>query len=280
MCMNIINEVRNQLNKAQFRSPQLFYISCWLANKITGMTTSQLLTTDEVLSNEQREQLEQCVYELTVLKKPIQYVLGTVEFCGLSLKVQPPILIPRPETEEWVQAMIKRLVRDKTSATILDIGTGSGCVALALASALPAARVLGVDCSAQALVLAQENKRLLNIINVDFAESDLFASVKGKFDVIISNPPYVAECEWQQLEDPVRIWEDKKALVADDRGLALLKCIIEQSPLYLAQDGELVLEIGHAQGDAVCTFMRSCGYTDVEIYKDFAGCDRLVIGWR
>lgn len=277
--MNIIKHIQDQLIKIGVQSPQLFYVACWLAEKITGRSVSQLLTVDSELTDAERKQLENYIHDLTVLKKPLQYVLGTVDFCGLELTVRPPVLIPRPETEEWVTALIKQLEHEHKPLKILDIGTGTGCIALALAHALPQAQVIGVDCSQEALNLARENQIKLAITNVTFIESDIFSNIKETFDVIISNPPYIAEHEWQQLEDTVRVWEDKGALVADNQGLMLLKQIIEQAPTYLNQHGKLVLEMGSLQGDAVCTLMRSCGYTDVELYKDFAGLDRLVIGY-
>jgi release factor glutamine methyltransferase len=194
-------------------------------------------------------------------------------------------LIPRPETEEWVSVLIEAKRHDMlchpshAPNAILDMCTGSGCIALAWAKYFPDARVIGIDVSEKAITLAQKNKRSSLCENVEFVESDLFSCVQAQlFDIIVANPPYISCGEWEALDPAVRLWEDKCALCATDNGLSLIKKIVSESRGFLAPGGQLALEIDRLQGDAVCTFMNDCGYTHVHIQKDFAGLDRVVIG--
>ena len=276
--MKLTKIVEQQLLEAGYQSYQLWYVAGWLASKITGLSLAQLLCTDRAFLPKEQELLNKLIYELTVLKKPLQYILGAVSFCSLEIIVNDPVLIPRPETEEWVLDLGKQLVRGKLPLNILDIGTGSGCIALALAHMSPQARVIGADIAEKALELARKNQAILGISNVTFILADLFPAGDGLFDVIVSNPPYVTEKEWLHLNPQVRVWEDKLALVADDNGLAVIKRIIDLARGHLVNNGQLVLEIGSTQASAVCTFMKSCGYTDIQVKKDFAHNDRVLMG--
>lgn len=231
-------------------------------------------------ANEQ--QLEQWLHELLVLKKPLAYVLGYVPFCNIQILVEPPMLIPRPETEEWVMHLIERLRAAKRPLHILDVCSGSGCIALAIAQAFPNSTVVGLDISPQAIKLARCNQQVLKLPNISFVQSDLFTAVVGqRFDVIISNPPYVTPDEWQGLASIVRDWEDRQALVADHSGLAVLNTLIQQAQFYLADTEpgipQVILEIGHQQAEAVCTKFRACGYNEVAVERDLAGLDRVVM---
>ena len=253
-------------------------IALWLAQKLTDKSYAQLLTHNDELSLGQKRQLEQWIKELVEEYKPIQYIIGSVPFCDLDILVEPPILIPRPETEEWVVELISDS-KNLSPLKILDLCTGSGCIALALAKAFREARVIGSDISEQAIALAQKNKDKAQLENITFIESNLFEKITArKFDLIVSNPPYISEDEWRGLDPSVREWEDKCALSALDEGLFLIKKIINEVPNFLNDGGQLVLEIDRLQGEAVCTFMKSCGYTDVKIKKDFSRLDRVVTG--
>jgi len=276
--VKLIKIVEQQLVCAGYQSQQLWYAAGWLASKITGLSMVQLLVTDRNFSPKEQELLTKLIYELTVLKKPLPYILGSVSFCSLEILVEPPVLVPRPETEEWVLDLGKQLVQEQRLLSILDIGTGSGCIALALAHMLPRSRVIGVDIAEKALELARKNQMVLGISHVTFTLADLFPAQRDLFDVIVSNPPYISESEYRELEPQVSLWEDKKALVADDSGLAIIKRIIDRARVHLVNKGQLVLEIGSTQAAVVCTFMRSCGYTDIQVKKDFAHNDRVLMG--
>ena len=162
--------------------------------------------------------------------------MGSTPFAGLEILTQPPVLIPRPETEEWTVNLIEQLqgLPDK-KLQILDLCTGSGCIALALADALPQAKIFGTDISDSALALANHNKIHNHIPNVEFLRSDLFAQIPQKFtfDLIVGNPPYIDEQEWNNLDPSVTQSEDKHALLAADHGLALIKKIIAAAPIIL-----------------------------------------------
>ena len=275
------NLIIKKLLEKGYKSGNLVQIADWLLQRITGKKPVELLVNRKFeLSEDQKLLLNQWIDELTEQKKPLQYILGSVPFCGVDILVEPPVLIPRPETEEWVENLYKFLL-PKQPLNILDLCTGSGCIALALAKKLARSIIIGSDIGEQAISLALKNKDRLELQNISFIQSDLFKKLKGRrFDVIIANPPYVTYDEWQQLEPHVKNWEDRRALVAGDNGLALIKKIIQESRDYFKMNslGLLVLEIGTLQAEAVCTFMRSCGYTDIEIQKDIANHDRVVMG--
>ena len=171
---------------------------------------------------------------------------------------------------------------------ILDIATGSGCIALTFAHHLPESLVVATDISAQALQLAQENSRHNKTYNVEFIESDLFSAIvaKKQFDIIVANPPYIAESEKNDLDESVTAWEDRRALFAPDNGLGFIKQIIDSAPLYIKNNEEmkhynipqLAIEIGYQQGEYVTAYMRAAGYNEVHIYKDLEQKDRVVVG--
>lgn len=253
----------------------------WLLETLTQLAKTALLVQEQLeLSPEQQQQLAQWVHEIVEEHKPIQYVVGTVPFLNLSLRIKPPMLIPRPETEEWVANLIAQLHAQKTPPNaILDLCTGSGCIALALAQAFPESAVCAVDIDAQALALTQENADRYEIKNVYGIASNLFEEVPPlQFQLITSNPPYIAQEEWKTLDNNVRLWEAQHALVADDDGLAIIKQIIEQAPRFLAPEGQLYIEIGHQQGQAVQDFFLSRGFTNVVILQDIHKKDRVVTG--
>lgn len=278
MAINVITHIQELLIKAGYQSQQLFYDALALAQKVTGLAFVQLLNTDFLLTETQKQKLEKLVHELVILHKPLQYILGSVPFGSLELFVQQPTLIPRPETEECVHNLTIFL-KNKNIKSILDIGTGTGCIALTLAHALPEAQIMGVDIAPEALALARKNQKHNNIQNSTFLLSNLFESITGVFDIIVSNPPYIAPKSYKTLSDTVKNWEDKNALVAKNHGLFLLKKIITQARKYFKPSGGLlVLEIGYDQAEACYTFMHTCGYTDIQVKKDFANHDRMIMG--
>jgi release factor glutamine methyltransferase len=253
----------------------------WLVETLTETTKTALLAQEHLeLSPTQEHQLAQWVHEIVEEHKPIQYVVGTVPFLNLSLRIKPPMLIPRPETEEWVANLIAQLHAQITPPNaILDLCTGSGCIALALAQAFPESAVCAVDIDAGALALAQENADRHEIKNVYGIASNLFAEVPPiQFQLITANPPYIAQEEWKTLDDNVRLWEAQHALVADDDGLGIIKQIIAQAPRFLAPGGQLFIEIGHQQGPIVQDFFLSRGFINVAILQDIQKKDRVVTG--
>ena len=201
--------------------------SWWILQALTGQKKEQFLARSfDDLSQQQLDNLDSWMKRLTEKNEPLQYVLGSVPFLELEILVEPPILIPRPETEELCADLIEQLQKlNNQKLNILDIGTGSGCIALAIAHALPNAQVYAIDISQDALKLAQTNAQHNNIKNVTFINSNIFNEIPSglKFDLIISNPPYISEKEWEDLDDSVTQWEDRFALVAQNKGLAIIE---------------------------------------------------------
>ena len=206
----------------------------WLIEAITQKTELQLISNEEITWGQKDQQaLDDALDKLINKNMPLAYLLGSTPFCGLDIITKPPVLIPRPETEEWTANLIDQLQSVRNEPLwILDLCTGSGCIALALADALPKAKVYGTDIGDAALALAQENARHNHITNATFLYSDLFAQIPKEFtfDLIVGNPPYIDEKEWNTLEKSVTQWEDRNALIAPDHGLALIKRIIDTAP--------------------------------------------------
>ncbi|MDR1890583.1 MAG: peptide chain release factor N(5)-glutamine methyltransferase [Puniceicoccales bacterium] len=188
-------------------------------------------------------------------REPLQYIIGEVDFYGLSIAVDKNVLIPRHETEELIGIVISRF-RNKSIGSILDLGTGSGAIGLALAKHFTTANVLAVDTSRNALSMAQKNALRNKIGNIRFMESDWFESVDGIFDMIISNPPYLTNEEFENTQDEIKNFEPKSALVSANNGLADIFKIIGTAGKFLAKDGVLVLETGSSQHEFIARFAK------------------------
>lgn len=262
----------------------------WLVQAITKKDETTLIADGHISWNDElQKKLDESLDNLINKHMPLQYLLGSMPFAGLDILTQPPVLIPRPETEEWTINLIEQLqaIPDK-KLQILDLCTGSGCIALALADALPPAKIFGTDISDAALALANQNKIHNHIPNVEFLRSDLFSQIPKAFtfDLIAGNPPYIAPQEWQNLDTSVQQWEDKHALIAADHGLAIIKKIIDMAPAYIRPNQilrqknipQLILEIDYTQGKAVSDYMRNAGYNQIAIHKDLEGKDRIASG--
>ncbi len=260
----------------------------WLVEKLLKKSRTALMLAREIeLTPEQSLKLSQWVVQRTQQRKPLQYILGSVPFCGLDILVHPPTLIPRPETEEWTSWLIAQLQPLKNEKLeILDLCSGSGCIALALAQALPNSRVTGIDLSGDAVHLSRENKKHTKTENVTFLESDLFEDIdlEARFDLIVSNPPYIDEAQYKSLGEEVLFWEDKNALVAKNKGLAVYERIIAQaagflnsrSPIASGNIPQIVFEIGYEQGAAVASLLQKAQFTNVTVHKDLEQKDRWV----
>ena len=206
--------------------------------------------------------------------EPLQYILGYVDFHDIRLQVQPGVLIPRPETELLVEKVIGRLGNVGTPR-IVDLGTGSGAIALALAHALPGARVLAVDRSPEALAQARVNADQLGLRDrVAFRSGDWLSGLEMEADCIVSNPPYLTEEEWAEARPEVRQAEPREALVAAEDGLADLRRILTEAPARLAPGGLVALETGIAHGPALTALAGKLGYSGCVVEKDDNGRDR------
>jgi len=213
--------------------------------------------------------------------EPLQYITGHQEFWGLDLLVSPAVLIPRPETEHVIETLLEVLGGIK-SPQIVDVGTGSGCIALAIASQMPEAKVDAVDVSTEALGIAQQNAQRLGLAaRVQFAHSDLlqkYLSAGPLFDAVVSNPPYVGQQEADKLQIEVREHEPRCALFGGEQGLDIYRRLIPEAHQVLKTDGWLVMEIGYSQEHAIHDCLQ--GWRDVRSVSDLKGIPRVVVARR
>ncbi len=209
--------------------------------------------------------------------EPIAYIIGEREFWSLPLKVAPSTLIPRPDTERLVELALDKAVL--IDGDILDLGTGTGAIALALASELPQRHVLGIDLRSEAVELAEDNRKRLQLSNVTFLQGSWFTPLANgiKFALIASNPPYIEEHDPHLQQGDVR-FEPRSALVAGDNGLADIKHIATSAREYLLDRGWLLFEHGYQQGKAVRAILSELGYQQVVTEQDYAGNDRVTLG--
>lgn len=221
-----------------------------------------------------RKSLAHIFTQLTA-HKPAQYILGYEEFHGLRFQVDERVLIPRPETEELVDLILAE--NPNTELKVLDIGTGSGAIAVSLKKSRPMWQVTASDLSADALVLAKDNAKL-NRVDISFVLADVFENVSGCFDIIVSNPPYISENDKDEVGLNVLTSEPKMALFADEDGLAIYRQILEDADKYLNSQGKLYFEIGYKQGEDLRKLL-SLHFPDkhVRILKDQFGQDRMVV---
>lgn len=210
---------------------------------------------------------------------PLQQLTGEQDFMGLTFSVNEHVLIPRQDTEILVEEVLKEL-HDRMR--ILDMCTGSGCILLSLLHYSNDCEGLGVDLSAEALEVAGQN--VLKVLTPEkaehahFLQSDLFEKVEGKFEIIVSNPPYIASAEVEKLMPEVRDHEPRMALDGTEDGLHFYRRIIKEAGKHLVNSGMLFFEIGYDQGQAVSELMRAQGYREVQVVQDYAGLDRVVLG--
>ena len=210
---------------------------------------------------------------------PLQQLTGEQGFMGLTFNVNEHVLIPRQDTEILVEEVLKEL---HDGMRVLDMCTGSGCILLSLLHYSNDCEGLGVDLSAEALEVAERN--VLKVLTPEkaehahFLQSDLFEKVEGKFEIIVSNPPYIASAEVEKLMPEVRDHEPRMALDGTEDGLYFYRRIIEEAGKHLVSSGMLFFEIGYDQGQAVSELMRTEGYCEVQVVQDYAGLDRVVFG--
>lgn len=225
------------------------------------------------------EDQEHAFFEMTEKRCshiPLQYLTGEQEFMGLPFQVNENVLIPRQDTEVLVEEALK-VISDGNM--VLDMCTGSGCIAVSIQFLCPGAEVIGCDVSAGALEVARENGKRNNV-SVKFIDSDLFSNIEGRYDVIVSNPPYIPSDVIPTLMPEVRDFEPVSALDGRSDGLFFYRRIVEESSNYLVPGGYLLFEIGYDQGDDVSLLMKKNGFYEIEVVPDLAGLDRVVKGRR
>ncbi|OGW65705.1 MAG: protein-(glutamine-N5) methyltransferase, release factor-specific [Nitrospirae bacterium RIFCSPLOWO2_02_FULL_62_14] len=219
-------------------------------------------------------------------REPLQYLLGTQEFCGVEFEVEPSVLIPRPETELLVDAAVRYAGMQSAAGrrpVIVDMGTGSGCIAVSLARRMPLAVLYATDRSAEALRVARRNAERHGVAGqVTFLEGDLLqplraCGVSGRVDLVISNPPYIAEREWEALQPEVRLFEPRIALAGGEDGLAIYRRLVQEAAELLHTAGWLIMEVGQGQAESVRALIEATGrYGTMDVRPDQAGIDRVV----
>ena len=246
---------------------------------------------DEI-EDEKIEKIRYFIQKIGREKFPVQYLLNEQEFYGRKFYVDKGVLIPRQDTEVLVEKMIEILKNNilknknleknlKIHPKILDIGVGSGIIGITAALEIKDSYVLGVDISEKALDTAEKNKELLKVSNIKFLKSNLFENVEFKqFDMIVSNPPYISLNEAGIMSDDTLLHEPSEALFAENDGLYFYYEICQKALDYLADFGYLLFEIGYKQGKNVAEIMTSSGFKNVEVIKDLAGLDRVVVGQK
>lgn len=240
--------------------------------------TDLLLHKNSVLSANKRQKIETILLRLR-RNEPIQYILGHTRFCGINIHVNPSVLIPRPETEELVELILKE--NHEIKRNILDIGTGSGCIALALAKALPDSHISGWDVSPEALDTAKQNARQNEINNVSFSQKDVLSpdlsDIRERYALIVSNPPYICEWEKKSMDKNVLDYEPSLALfVKDSDPLIFYRRIAEIGQEILVPEGKLYFEINALLGEETQKTIRDLGYSDVHISNDISGKPRFI----
>lgn len=232
----------------------------------------------------QKDEMSEAAYEVYMkaverrkMREPLQYITGRAYFMGYEFAVNPAVLIPRMDTECLV-VEVEKLIPKNAEVKVLDMCTGSGCIITSLALRNPMISGVGADISEGALVVAKENATRLDCRNVSFRHSDLFQNIEGKYDVIVSNPPYIRTEVIRGLMEEVKSYEPYNALDGLEDGLHFYREITMASLSFLEQGGFLCYEIGHDQGDAVVNIMQDNGFKNCRIVKDLAGLDRVVIG--
>lgn len=229
-----------------------------------------------VVSGKKYDKFEKAIDRLKKYE-PIQYILGDTEFYGLVIKVNPSVLIPRPETEELVDWIIKDC-KEKKSISILDVGTGSGCIAIALSKNLPNASIVALDVSSDALKIAKQNA-IDNEVEIEFVEADIldWDSTNMQFDVIVSNPPYVRELEKQMMSANVLDHEPHLALfVKDDDALLFYRKITDVAANILKPNGQLYFEINESLGESTKELLTEKSFNEIELKRDFFEKDRMI----
>ena len=263
-----ISNIQSQLESA-YPKDEAKALAWWIVEEETGLSRSQILSGCKITKNFAHVQE---VIDRLLHFEPIQYIFGHTEWCGLDLKVTPATLIPRPETAELVEK-ITNYQLPITNCRVLDVGTGSGCIAIALKKAHPEWQVTGIDISSEAIEVARENAAR-NGVEVTFHVADIFSDSIGDFDLVVSNPPYIMESEKSSMRPNVLDFEPHTALfVPDSDPLKFYRRIAE-----LKLGKYLFFEINEAFGEEMKNLFADLGYTDILITKDIYGKARIIEG--
>jgi release factor glutamine methyltransferase len=296
-CMMTVKDVFDDYKRTLhnlYEASELETITLIAAGEVSGFSNAKIKAFPELeVPQQQTKKLKDMLARLKT-GEPIQYILGKTEFYGLPFNVNPSVLIPRPETEELVEWALSSAGSGQWAAgsgqcavcSVLDIGTGSGCIAISLKKHLPGAKVSAIDISAEALATAKENAKL-NDVDIDFIEGDILiesslsqiSNLKSQISIIISNPPYVTLHDKTKMHTNVTDCEPHTALfVPEDDPLIFYKAIADFATKNLVSNGLLFFEINESYGEEVVELLSGKGFKDIELRKDMSGRDRMVKG--
>ena len=264
---------KNNVQDSKLDAEYIFAHVLRVKRTILSMNLRKEITTKE------KEEIKNLLYKRAKDKKPLQYLLGEWEFYGYPFKVDERVLIPRADTEILVE-QCKFILNEIEKPKVLDIGTGSGAIAITIAKEIPNSIVLGADISADALEVAVQNREINGVENnLKFIKSDVFSNIKDiDYDMIISNPPYIPQEEYEELMPEVKMHEPQRALTDNGDGYYFYKKISEEAPKYLKVGGYLAFEVGYNQAQEVSELMRKSNFEILAIVKDYSGIERVVIG--
>ncbi len=276
-----IAESRRVLGQAGIESAE--QEAWWIVQHVLRLSAHHVvIDRDRLLASTELADVKGLI-QRRVGREPLQYILGTQEFCGLEFHVNPAVLIPRPETELLVEYVAQRISSEQP-ATIVDVCTGSGCIAVAIARQRPRARLIATDLSSRSLDVARQNAVRHSVgERMIWLEGNLLGALagqrlEGQVDIIVSNPPYIAEADWATLQPEVRLFEPRGALIAGPQGTELHERLLREAGRYLSPGGALILEIGAGQARAIRQIVEQIsGYRFHRLVYDAAGLERVVI---
>ena len=276
-----IAESRRVLGQAGIESAE--QEAWWIVQHVLRLSAHHVvIDRDRLLASTELADVKGLI-QRRVGREPLQYILGTQEFCGLEFHVNPAVLIPRPETELLVEYVAHRISSEQP-ATIVDVCTGSGCIAVAIARQRPRARLIATDLSSRSLDVARQNAARHSVgERMIWLEGNLLGALagqrlEGQVDIIVSNPPYIAEADWATLQPEVRLFEPRGALIAGPQGTELHERLLREAGRYLSPGGALILEIGAGQARAIRQIVEQIsGYRFHRLVYDAAGLERVVI---
>lgn len=271
--------IKEGIEKLQKASDLDATVDAWLlTEEVLGITRAQYFINPQRLVNKDDADKFFKFIDMRCNKIPLQHITGKQEFMGLSFNVNEDVLIPRQDTELLVESVLNYLKQNiqGKKVKVLDMCTGSGCIAISIKKLAENVDVTAVDLSQNALKVAIDNAKQLDA-KVTFIESDLFENVSGKYDIIVSNPPYIRKSDIETLMEEVKNHEPMMALDGDEDGLIFYKKISEKLNEYLSDDGMIFYEIGYDQGKTVPDILKQYNFKDINVYKDLSGNDRVVI---
>ena len=245
----------------------------YILEYITGLNSAQyFINSEDIIEKDKAEEFFRLI-ERRSKRIPLSYVIGTRDFMGLTFKVNENVLIPEQETELLVEEVIKYC----KGKTVLDMCTGSGCIAISIALFGKPSKVAASDISEKALEVARENAKSIKAGEISFIQGDMFENVTDKFDIIVSNPPYIETGEIDELMPEVRDYIPRLALDGDIDGLKFYRIISKEAVKKLNKNGRIFYEIGYNQSRAVASILFENGFTDITVIKDYSGLDRIVM---